>query len=460
MMKYFKNNKSVYSGASPEEVAGDLRSLVDFKDEGINKKDLEELIKKKLLPHLMHYNLPGFQSMFNAFPEEGAEMGAKIAVDYNQGVTNWQVSPGGAMLEELCVKSLCRLFGLSNSSDATFMYCGTYANQQALYLALNKKAEKEGFNFACKGINGFQNPGKLKMLCSGEAHFSIKHAVRILGLGEDSIITIDVDHNMRMDVKSLDETVSNIYNKNDIFCVVATTGTTSSGSVDPVCDIAEICINNKIWLHVDGAYGLTYSLVPEWSHLFKGIEYADSLTWDPHKQLGIPIPNSVLFLKNKEDFNRMALHSAYFNLEGIQEPNPGIKSPPSTRPFSALPLVCSFKYQGMKKVIERLKAPLDAVKFASEYIKRHYEIELSHEPDTGILCFRIIPQNMPENQYNTLQKFLYETVKKEGKKSIAITQTGDKSVLRIVAISPVVTNDAILETLSYLLLLAKSMNYD
>ena len=231
------------------------------------RKSLGQIIKENLIPHLMHYNLAGFQSMFNAFPEEGALLGAEIALKYNQGVTNWQVSPGGAMLEELCVRSLCTLFGLNKNADATFMYCGTYANQQALYLALHKKAEHEGFNLSKKGIKGFKHPEKLKIICTKEAHFSIKHAVRFLGLGEESLLFVDVDQNRRMDINSLKKTLNNAENQDDIFCVMTTSGTTSTGSVDPVFEIANICTGKNIWLHVDGAYGLAYSLVPEWKTL-------------------------------------------------------------------------------------------------------------------------------------------------------------------------------------------------
>ena len=105
-------NNSIYSGASPEQVAADLAPLVDFQDEGLSLASLEEMISTHLLPHLMRYDLPQFQSMFNAFPSAQAKLGAEIALKYNQGVTNWQVSPGGAMLEELCGQALCRLFGL------------------------------------------------------------------------------------------------------------------------------------------------------------------------------------------------------------------------------------------------------------------------------------------------------------------------------------------------------------
>jgi hypothetical protein len=93
-----KNPIPIYSGASPEQVAADLNPLVDFQDEGLSLDVLDALLKERLFPHLMRYDQPQFQSMFNAFPEKGAELGAKIALTYNQGVTNWQVSPGGAML--------------------------------------------------------------------------------------------------------------------------------------------------------------------------------------------------------------------------------------------------------------------------------------------------------------------------------------------------------------------------
>ena len=191
-------------------------------------------------------------------------------------------------------------------------------------------------------------------------------------------------------------------------------------------------------------------------HLFKGIDHADSISWDPHKQLGIPIPNSVFFVKNSDDFQRVALHSAYFNRETDTEPNPGVKSPPSTRPFSALPLVCSLRYQGMKKVIERLRIPLETIKSAAEYIKREDMMELVHQPDTGILCFRIVPENVTENKLDILQKFLFEEIMRKGERSIAISEIDNKMVLRIVAISPSVNINAVKETFSDLILLAKT----
>jgi L-2,4-diaminobutyrate decarboxylase len=182
--------------------------------------------------------------------------------------------------------------------------------------------------------------------------------------------------------------------------------------------------------------------------LFAGLELADSVSWDPHKQFGVPIPSSLLFVRRREDFERMALYGDYFNPEGQGEPNPGLKSPPSTRPFSALPLVTSLRYQGLKKVIERLGSPLEVIKTLAEKLKEKEDIELCHQPDTGIICFRIVPQGFPEDKLSHLQKKIYEKIMAEGKRTISLTKLDDKTVLRLVAISPSVTADSMLETIS------------
>ncbi len=453
-MKDTKKNR-IFSGASPYRVAEDLKPLLDFQEEGLSLALLRRLLEKRLFPHLMKYDLPEFQSMFNALPEKGAEFGAVIALQHNQGVTNWQVSPGGAMLEELCGRALCRLFGLHPEADATFMYCGTYANQQALYLALHRKAEQEGFDLAQKGLQGFKEPSRLVVLTSEDAHFSLRHAIRMLGLGEENLIPLPVDKNRRITAEHLQDKIRTLEGKKDVVCVVATAGTTSTGSVDPILPISEICRKSKIWLHVDGAYGLAYCLVPEWESLFSGREQADSVSWDPHKQLGIPIPNSVLFIRRRQDFGRMAVFGDYFNPEGDPKPNPGLKSPPSTRPLSALPLVTSLRYQGMKKVVERLRAPLMTIKSAAERMKQEEEVELCLQPDTGIVCFRIIPKDFPEKNLDILQEFIYSTIMKKGTCTISKTKLGPRSILRLVAISPAITCDHLMGTVAHCRAIAK-----
>ncbi|MHA2306170.1 MAG: pyridoxal phosphate-dependent decarboxylase family protein, partial [Candidatus Hodarchaeales archaeon] len=394
-----RNNADlIYSGASVEQIKTDLLSLVDFQPKGISLEALNQLISNKLIPHLTDYEHPAFHSLYNFFPEKGANLGAEIALKYNQGVTNWIVSPGGAMLEELCCKALCRLFSLAPTADATFFYCGTYSNQSAMYLALHRAAEKNGFDFGNKGLQGFDDPSRLVAVTSSEAHFSLRHALRIMGLGDASLILIPVDSNRRMSIESLRNIPQDLQGEKEVFIVVATAGTTSTGAVDHLMPIADICDEFKTWLHVDAAYGLAYSLIPECKHLFAGIDRADSITWDPHKQFGVPIPNSLLFVKNAENLYRNAIYSDYFNRANDPEPNPGLKSPPTTRPFSALPIVTSIKFLGLKKVVERLQHHVQVISQAAHTLAKYPDIELCHTPQLGVLCLRIKPEFFPSDQ--------------------------------------------------------------
>lgn len=454
------DSQRIYSGALPEQVAADLEPLFRWQEEGLPLEAVKAMVEQCLVPHLGRYELPSFHFLFNSAPEEGAELGAQIATHHNQGVTNWQVSPGGAVLEELCCKELCRLFELQPGSDATVMYCGTYANQQALYLALHRHAERRGFDLAQEGVGGFGDPSRLAVLCSVDSHFSLKHAVRVLGLGEGCLVPVEVDENRRMDVNDLRNKVSAIEqggeerNESDvrrpreIVCVVATTGTTATGAVDPVPPVAEVCEETGAWLHVDGAYGLAYKLVPEWSHLFAGVERADSVTWDPHKQLGVPIPSSILFVRDPADFHRTTLYSSYWNREDAVEPNPGVKSIPTTRPMTALPIVTSIRRQGLSGVTDRLRAPLRAIAGLAEYVEAQPDLEMGHQPDTGILCFRIVPEGHPHDRLNDLQKHIYDEMLADGERPVSISQLGEKTFLRLVAISPAVRTEDMIETVS------------
>ena len=451
----------VYSGASPEQVARDLAPLVAFQDKGLRLSALEDLLQTRLVPHLMRYDRPAFQSMFNTFLEEGAALGARLALEYNQGVTNWQVSPGGAMLEELCCQALCRLFGLAGSADATFMLAGTYANQQAIYMALHRHAEQEGFGLHEEGVLGFRDPKRLVVIVSRDAHFSLRHAVRTIGLGEQCLVTLELDEDRRVDIAHMEETLDRLSKTKDVFCVVATAGTTSTGSVDPLRPMAELSKEAGAWFHVDGAYGLAYGLVPEWGGRFDGMELADSMSWDPHKQLRVPIPSSVLFAGRREDLKRMALFASYFNRQSDVEPNPGLKSMPSTRPFAALSLVTSLRHLGMDKVREILRSPLVAIRTLAHYMRSQADLELAHQPDTGILCFRVTPPQVPEEQLNALQLAIHSRIVEDGRRSISVTRLDGKVVLRLVAVSPEVTAEALIETVEVVRALARrSQNQD
>jgi len=444
----------LFSGATPEEVAAALAPLVDFQDEGLHIADVNMLLEEHLLPHLMRYDLPACQGLFNSHLEAGAAMGAEVALEWNQGVTNWQVSPGGATLEELCCRALCRLFDLAPEADATLLYCGTYANQQALYMALHHWAEERGFDYTARGLTGIPDPSRLAVVVSAAAHFSMRHAVRCLGLGEEAMVHVPVDQRGRMDIGRLAVILQELRETRNVFCVVATAGTTATGAVDPLREVGELCEQEGVWLHVDGAYGLAYALVPERAPLFQGMERAHTLTWDPHKQMGVPIPCSVLFARDRELFRPMALFADYWNRPDAAGPNPGLKSVPSTRPFSALPLVASIRHQGMKGVVARLKKPLDAIRDFYQALLEHPDVETLHEPDTGVLCFRVTQSIMSEAELDRLQEHIYKTIQRKGRRMLSVARFDGRPVLRAVAVTPEANKDSFMRTLGEALQIA------
>jgi L-2,4-diaminobutyrate decarboxylase len=448
----------VWSGATPEQIDHDLRELVEFRAEGMPLDDLAKLIEARLQPHLVRYDHPGFQAFFNTVPDEGGRLGTRVLTQYNPSVTNWFVSPGGAALEELSCRALCRLFGLGPDAEATFLHAGTYANQLALYLALCRHAQvRHGFNFAEKGLFGFPHPERLAVAVSEDAHFSARQAARMLGLGEERIITLAVDSQRRIDVAACRQTLQSLGDRREVFCVVATAGTTATGAIDPIASLVEICRDVAAWLHVDGAYGLAYRLVPEWSDRFAGIAQADSISWDPHKQLGVVIPSSLLFLRRREDFAPIALFTPYFYRPQEAHLHPGRKSPPSTRPLAALPLVASLRHLGLARLVAHLRTPLLAVKALAEHLAVQPDFELCHQPDLGVLCFRCTPEGYPPERLNQLQESIRRALSADGARLLSWARLGDREVLRVVSVAPTVTFETLRETIDEVRRVAASL---
>jgi glutamate/tyrosine decarboxylase-like PLP-dependent enzyme len=160
----------------------------------------------------------------------------------------------------------------------------------------------------------------------------------------------------------------------------------------------------------------------------------------------MPIPNSMLFVRDGRDFGRMALHSSYFNRAESDVPNPGLKSAPTTRPMSALALAASIRHLGLRGLVERLRAPLAAIRSLAEAMAGMDDAEVLHAPDTGVLCFRIIPPGAAADRLDALQLAIHDRILFDGRRTIATTVVRGHRALRLVAVSPAVTTDALLET--------------
>jgi L-2,4-diaminobutyrate decarboxylase len=146
----------------------------------------------------------------------------------------------------------------------------------------------------------------------------------------------------------------------------------------------------------------------------------------------------------------MTLYSSYFNRAEDLEPNPGFKSPPSTRPMSALPLVTLLRGQGIEQVIEGLRSPLMAIHTLADTLNKNPNVEVLHQPDTGILCFRMKPKDLTKHDIVALQKHLYQQIMSLGERSISITDVDGITALRLVVVSPHTTYEDLWQTITVL----------
>src|SRR6185312_1813672 len=193
----------------------------------------------------------------------------------NQNVTAWRSAPAAATIEKTVVRWLAQAIGCSGF-QGHLTGGGSSANLMALCMAREAKSP----------ANELGNKGGI-IYCSEEAHMSIPKAARLLGLGQAAIRRIPVDSRFRMRTEILQEAIQqDIGEGKKPIAVVATAGTVSTGSIDPLNEIAEICQRNSLWMHVDGAYGALAALaMPE---KFSGLNKADSISLDPHKWLYQP----------------------------------------------------------------------------------------------------------------------------------------------------------------------------
>jgi glutamate/tyrosine decarboxylase-like PLP-dependent enzyme len=164
--------------------------------------------------------------------------------------------------------------------------------------------------------------------------------------------------------------------------------------------------------------------------------------------MGVPIPSSVLFVRDRGEFGRMSVHSSYFNREESDVPDPGLRSPPSTRPMSALPLVTSIRHQGLSGLRRRLRAPITAISGLADRLAFDPEVTVVCPPDTGVLCLRVEPAGVDPAGIDALQPEVYEAIARSGERSISITRVAGRPVLRLVAVSPAVTAEALLESVT------------
>ncbi len=396
---------------------------------GENFDSILEDMKEIIIPNLTHWNHPGFMAYFNSSSSGPGIIGEFLSAVFNTNHMVWKSSPASAELEEVTLGWFRELIGFDNSFYPIIYDTASVSTMHALAAArenLNLDIRKEG-------IFGRQDLPAIALYCTEHTHSSIEKAAIHLGVGLKHIRKIECDENYSMNPKKLEEAINNDIAENIIpFAVVATIGTTSLTSIDPVNKIADICNFYNVWLHVDAAYAGVTAMLPEFRKYFAGIEKASSIVVNPHKWMFTPIDISVLFIKDRDTLkNAFSLVPEYLKTSeddtAINLMDYGIQL---GRRFRALKFWFVMRYygkSGLQKIIS------DHVKIAKTFAKgiaSNSNLELFYDVNFATVCWRAIPQNCED--VNVFNKNLMEKINSTGKFFFSHTVINGVYVIRTV----------------------------
>ena len=353
--------------------------------------------EKIITPGLTHWNHPGFFAYFNTCSSAPGIIGELLAAALNQNAMLWRTSPAATELEALTLDWLRQLVGLPDGFDGVIYDTASVSTLHALAAAREAVIP----NVRNQGLVGRNDITGIRVYCSEQAHSSLDKAMILLGLGQSALRKIPVDTDLRMRPEVLAEAIAEDRASGCIpMAVVATVGTTTSTSVDPVPAIARICTTEQIWLHVDAAYAGVAAMVPSCAHILDGCDRADSVVMNPHKWLFTPLDLSALFSRRMDtvkaafsltpEYLRTAEADQVHNLmdTGIQ----------LGRRFRALKLWMVLRHFGAEGIRQRLAEHMRLARLFAEWVDAHDDFERLAPVPFSVVCFRAKPAGMATDE--------------------------------------------------------------
>jgi glutamate/tyrosine decarboxylase-like PLP-dependent enzyme len=258
----------------------------------------------------------------------------------------------------------------------------------------------------------------------------------MLGIGTDNIIAIDTDAEFRMRV---DKLAAAIAQHDNIVCVVASAGTTNTGAIDPLDEIADVCNAQDIWLHIDAAYGGGGLMSDVLKPRYRGIEKADSVVMDLHKWFFQSLDGSLLLYRNPEWARSLFFDSTDY-LRASEENSPEQYmffhiAPELSRRFRALPFYIALRCYGLPKLGRNALHNVHCAEYLAELIRQQSELELVVAPQLSILCFRFRAVNLDDAAVDQINTAIRDQIQLEGDYLMSATQVHGRPVLRVCIIN-------------------------
>ena len=353
-----------------------------------------ETLRKLVFDTSMYPGHPRFMAYISGAGTVPGAVADLVAAALNQNVGGYRLSPAATEMEQFLTRWFAReLFGLPAAAGGLMLSGGAMANFVGL-----KAARDKTMTYAVRR-NGVGEPGQVVWYASEEAHTVIDRAADMLGLGSATVRKISVDRSYRMNLDHLRTQVLEDFTQSFVpAVVVATAGTVATGAIDPLEEIADWCKVHGMWMHVDGAYGGLATISPELRPLFKGIERADSIAFDPHKWLYTPHSGGCLVVRNMQRLaDSFGVEASYVHEDKARTGHGtdySMLGPEFSRGFSALKVYLSLLAHGRDAYARRIAHDVELARWLAHRVNEHPELELMTEPSLSICCFRYVPKGI------------------------------------------------------------------
>lgn len=397
---------------------------------------LEEL--RGLLVRSMNAAHPGYVGHMDSMPTTASILGDLAASAVNNNMLSLEMSPAFSRLEVRLLREISALFGLPGGAGGVMAGGGSLANLQALAVARNAAfgGAKGG------GIVGLEE--RPVILASEAAHASIGKAAMLLGLGTGAVVPVPTDADSRMDPEALEREVGKARAGGGApFCVVATAGTTVTGSVDPLREVGDVAKRHGLWLHVDAAYGGALAFSEKHRGRLAGVEGADSITFNPQKWLYVAKTCATVLFRDADILRGAFRVGAPYMRETEEFTNLGELGVQGTRHADGLKLWLSLRHLG-KSGYEQLidESYLLTERFASEVAKRPC-LEMAAKPETNLVCFRGTPDRLPPERWDEWNADLQSHLSRAGEAFLSLPLYQGRRWLRAVLLNPYTDEETI-----------------
>ena len=357
-----------------------------------------------------------------------------IIAALNNSTAVFEMSPVGTTLERRVIRWMADLIGFGPTAAGTMTTGGTEATFTAL-LAARATALPDSWE---NGVGA--NPPIL--VCGEHVHYAATRPAGELGLGLRSIVTVKSD-GFRMDPRALAETLRRA--KGDgkkVLAVVATAGSTPTGSFDDIDSIAKVCDEFEAWLHVDAAHGGSALLSKTHRHRLRGIEQARSVAWDPHKMMLMPLQAGVLIMRDAADLDRAYAQKAPYLFHQRGEPDQGTRSFLCSHRTDSIKLWIGLQRYGVEGIGALYDRLCETTQAMWKNLRDRPRFHALHEPESNILCFRWVGDGrLSDEQLDAINLEARERYNRSGEGWVTTTLLNGRRVLRVTIMNPRTTSD-------------------